>query len=192
MDEFIGTIKMFGFNFTPRSYELCQGQLMQISQNTALFSLLGTAFGGNGSTTFGLPDLRGRVPIGMGQGPGLTNYTIGNTGGVETVTLNTNQMPQHNHLAEGVSVKINASDAAADQPSPTGHVLATSNFMSGRDPVEVNTYSDAAPNVALSSSSVEVSGSVAPAGGSQPHENRMPYLALNFCICTQGIFPSRQ
>src|SRR5262247_1539362 len=121
-EPFLGQIQPFGFNFAPTGWATCDGQILSIAQNTALFSLLGTTFGGNGQTTFGLPDLRGRVPIGQGQGPGLANYTLGQTGGQETVTLITSQMPQHTHSLVGVT-------EAGDTNVPTGAFLANTGAL---------------------------------------------------------------
>ncbi len=170
-EPFLGQIILVGFNFAPRGYAFCQGQILSIAQNTALFSLLGTTYGGNGTTTFALPDLRGRVPNGQGQGPGLSNYTLGEVGGAETVTLVSTQMPAHTHL-------LNCYTEDGNQGNANGNVLAST----GAAPPP---YSNVAPN------SLMAPASIAAAGGSQPHENRSPYLTLNYCIALQGIFPSR-
>ena len=164
---FIAEIVMFGGNFAPRGWAFCQGQLLSIAQNTALFSLLGTTYGGNGQTTFALPDLRGRVPIQQGSGPGLTPRVLGEQGGTETVTLQVTQMPAHTHT-------VSASTAAAGDTVPTGNVLS-----------EGSIYHAAPGNTTLSPTAIGASG------GSQPHNNIQPFLALNFIIATQGIFPSR-
>ena len=176
MEEFIGVIKIFAGNFAPRGWAFCSGQILSIHQNTALFSLLGTTYGGNGQTTFALPDLRGRAPIAFGQGPGLSSYALGETGGVEKVTLLTTEIPAHTHA-------LNVSNTNAGVAVPT-------NLNSIAAPVDVNGdavsgYSAAAPNTQLSPSSIGI------AGGNQPHENRSPYLAINYIICLQGLFPSR-
>lgn len=165
---FVGEIKMFAGNFPPRSYAFCDGQLLAISQNDALFSLLGTIYGGDGRTTFGLPDLRGRVPIHRGQGPGLANRTIGSRGGSETVTLAISQIPQHNHLAQ-----LSTNSGTTD--SPTG------NFPS----VGVKMYRAFGPN-----STLQDVGTTS-AGGSQAHTNLMPTQCINFIIALFGIYPSR-
>jgi microcystin-dependent protein len=165
---FIGQIKLFGGTFAPRGYAFCNGQIMSIASNTALFSLLGTTYGGNGTTTFALPDLRGRAPIHFGQGPGLSNYGLGQMGGEETHTLTTSEMPSHNHALVGKT-------GTPDQNDPAG-----------------NTWSQAAANGYAAAPDVNMNAaSVANTGGSQPHENRPPYLAVHFIIATQGIFPSR-
>ena len=171
-EPFIGELMLFAGNFAPRNYAMCNGQLLSIAQNTALFSILGTTYGGNGQTTFALPDLRGRVPIHMGQGPGLSNYSEGEVGGVENVTLLTTQMPVHTHPAQ-----VNAASGATSK-SPGGNLPA---FTSGG-----SSYGPTA-DLVMASNMVNIGA----AGGSQPHENRQPYLALNWCICLFGIFPSR-
>ena len=173
---FLGMICLFGINFSPRGWYACNGQLLAISQNDALFALLGTTFGGDGQNTFAVPDLRGRVPIHQGQGPGLSNYVIGQMAGSETVTLNSSQLPAHNHTA------------MANNTSATGAVPVAGNSIAS--PKDVNNdnaymYSTAAPDTTIIPSSVSI------AGGNQPHENMQPFLALNYCIAAEGIFPSR-
>lgn len=169
-DPFIGEVKLFGGNFAPRGWALCDGQLLAIAQNTALFSILGTTYGGDGRTTFGLPDLRGRSPIGAGQGPGLSPRTIGESGGATTSTLSAAQMPAHTHA-------LRAADGAATlgAPGPGVALAATSGAKVYRS--ATNLSPTAAP--------------LTPTGGGQPHNNRQPYLALNFIIALQGFFPSR-
>jgi microcystin-dependent protein len=168
-EPFIAEIKLFAFNFSPRGYALCQGQIMSIAQNTALFSLVGTTYGGNGQTTFGLPDLRGRVPIGQGQGPGLSNYQMGQVSGTENTTLLATNMPAHIHT-------LNCSTGAATSTSPTGNFnAATEENPSYGSSVGGNMH----PN------------SIGVAGGSQPFSIMQPYLAMNYSIAVQGIFPSR-
>lgn len=166
-EPFIGQIQAFGFNFAPRGWAQCNGQILSIAQNTALFSLLGTTYGGNGQTTFALPDLRGRVSMNQGQGPGLANYTIGQVAGEESVTLNTQQMPLHGHA-------LNASTATKVGSDPSGNILG-----------------GAAIYIAGSPDAVMSQTSIGPNGGSQPHDNMQPYLVLNWCIALEGIFPSR-
>jgi len=167
-EAFIGEIKIFGFEWAPRSFATCGGQILSIAQNTALFSLLGTTFGGNGQTTFGLPDLRSRLPLHQGNSNSGTYYVLGESGGAESVTLIANQMPQHLHAPGAVT-------AAATDGVPTGNVWAATTTPS---------YG-AAPNTPMNPSEI---GST---GGNQPHANMPPYLVMNFCICLQGIFPSR-
>lgn len=168
-EPFLGEIRMAGFNFAPRGWAFCNGQLLSIAQNTALFSLLGTTFGGNGQTTFALPNLQGRVPMHWGNGPGLTPRVIGEQSGVESVTLITAQMPIHNHTINGTTDDGTAKSPSGNAPSGTA------------SPVYANT------NVATPMSP-QMCG---PAGGNQPHENMQPYLAVTFIIALEGIFPSR-
>lgn len=178
MDPYVGEIRMVGFNFAPTGWALCAGQLLPISQNQALFALLGTTFGGNGQTTFGLPDLRSRVPINQGQGTGLSNYVMGETGGSENVNLTQAQMPSHNHL-------INVNNANGTASDPTGGIPAKGYTGDGRNPTLIPNYTTAnatgqfAPNA------------VTQTGGSQPHQNIQPYLCVNFIIALVGVFPSR-
>jgi microcystin-dependent protein len=169
-DPFVGEIRMFGGNFAPQGWALCNGQLLSISQNTALFSLLGTNFGGDGRTTFGLPDLRGRAPIHMGQGNGLTPRSIGYASGRETVALTTQECPPHSHIASGAS--------GANQPSPVG------NFWSTDPNGNTAAYS-------TSANSVMSAGAVGTTGPTQPHDNMQPYLAVNYIIALAGVFPPR-
>ncbi len=171
---FIAQISMFGGNFAPRNWAFCSGQILSIAQNTALFSLLGTTYGGNGQTTFALPDLRGRVPIHPGQGPGLSNYSLGQVGGVENVTLISTQIPAHSHP---VTTSTNASSGAATDTVPNGNFLA-----------EGNNYSSSS-NAQMNADAVQVT--VGNTGGSQPHTNIQPYTCISFIIAIQGIFPSR-
>jgi microcystin-dependent protein len=168
-EPFIGQIKIFGFNFAPRFHALCNGQIMLIAQNTALFSLLGTTYGGNGQTTFGLPNLQGRVPIHFGSNLGQGSYSLGSNGGVENHTLTLAEIPMHSHLAV-------ASSNPANQIYPNGNTWADDN---------------SAPNYSTSSNVTMAASSVSSAGGSQPHTNRSPYLVVNYCIALQGLFPSR-
>jgi microcystin-dependent protein len=171
-DPFIGEIRLFGFNFAPTGWAQCNGQLLAIAQNTALFSILGVTYGGDGRTTFALPNLQGQAPLGEGQGPGLSSRTLGENGGQSTVTLINSEMPSHSHAAA-------AGTALGDQSNPTNSVWATGAGGRGQ-----NFYASGA-DVAMSSQAI------GPAGGSQPHNNLPPYLALNFCIALQGVFPPR-
>jgi microcystin-dependent protein len=171
MEPYIGQVCLFGFNYAPRGWALCNGQLLSIGQNSALFSLLGTTFGGDGISTFALPDLRGRVAINQGDQPGLSKYAMGQTGGSETVTLNVTQMPQHVHAGQ-----LHASNGAANQEEAQNHLLA-----------ETAVYTDAAANQVMNASAV----TVGPTGGNQPHPNLQPYLTLNYCIALEGVYPPR-
>lgn len=172
-DPYLGQISMFAGNFAPRGWAFCDGQLLPISQNQALFSLLGTTYGGDGVTTFALPDLRGRAPIHAGNGPGLSNYPLGQRGGLEQVTLAISQLPNHAHTAQ-----VNAtSPVGRGQGSDT----PVNNFWA-----EGGSYS-ATSNATMSANAVTVQ----PTGGNQPHENRQPYATINYIIALQGTFPSR-
>ena len=167
---FIGQIMVFAGNFAPQGWAQCNGQLMPISQYDALFSLIGTTYGGDGQTTFALPDLRSRVPIHQGQGAGLSNYSLGENGGAEAVTLLTTQLPVHTHPAMGNS-------DAGTNTDPTGGVWASS---------PTNMYiAGASANTNMNPTSI--SGS----GGGQPHDNMLPFVTLNFCIALEGIYPSQ-
>jgi microcystin-dependent protein len=172
-EPLLGSIAIFAGNFAPRGYALCQGQILSIAQNTALFSILGTTYGGNGQTTFALPDLRGRFPVQQGQGPGLNAVVLGEQTGVNNVTMLTSQMPQHNHL-------INCDTNYAGAPSPANNFPASLGDPSN----QVNAYSTA-------STGTMNPAMCAPAGGSQPINIQNPLLGLNFIIALQGIFPSR-
>jgi len=177
-EPFVGQIQYFGFNFAPRGWAFCDGQLLPISQNTALFSLLGTTYGGDGRTTFGLPDDRGRVFIGMGNGPGLSNYQIGQRGGVERVTLTTTQIPSHTH---GLSAAVlQGTPLSGDTAALTDNALALT---------FARAYSTMAPTASMHTDSI--SGLTDATGGSQSHENRQPFLVVNCSIALTGIFPSR-
>lgn len=169
-DQYLGEIRMFGGNFAPYGWALCNGQLLAISQNTALFSLIGTYYGGDGVTTFALPNLQSRVAIHQGQGVGLSPYVIGQVGGTENVTLNSQQMPQHNH-------NMNVFNGPAGTNRAGGAYLADSS--SG------NVYTTGNPNATLNSNAITLNG------GSQPHNNIQPYLCITFIIALQGIYPSR-
>lgn len=168
-EPFIGEIMWTGATFCPRGWANADGQLLSIAQNTALFSLYGTTYGGDGRTTFGLPDLRGRVSIHTGNGPGLSNYPQGARGGAENTTLTAAQMPAHNHL-------INTSEGSSAK-SPNGSVLGYSKKKLYDAPVNATTTLD--------------SGAVSSSGGGQPHENRQPYLTLRACVALVGVYPSR-
>lgn len=189
MEPFIGQIQAFGFNFAPRGWALCQGQLLAISQNTALFSLLGTMYGGDGRTTFGLPDLRGRVIVGYGNGPGLTPNTIGAKGGTETTTLNVTNLPSHTHQANlsGSSVTIKASSSAGTSPAPSSRSNVLSAATSG------NIYTNNTPDVDLNVGNDVSSGNITigNTGGNIPFNNMQPYQVVNVSIALVGIFPSR-
>ena len=171
---FVAEIRMFGCNFPPRGWAQCNGQILSIAQNTALFSLLGTTYGGNGQTNFGLPNLQGSAANNMGQGPGLSNYVLGQTGGAGSVTLTGNQIPPHTHTAVGDN------GDGVNGNGPAAHAWATP--VADRD---INLYDTNGALVNMSATALTNTG------GSQPHNNLMPYQVQNFCIAMQGIFPSR-
>lgn len=171
-DPFVAEIRIFPFNFPPKGWAWCNGQLLPISQNTALFSLLGTTYGGDGKSTFALPDLEGRLPMAPGQGAGLSLHFLGETGGSDTVTLLESEIPAHAHTVRAVAPVIANQDDASSNV-----MLATT--------TGVNAYAPPGPLVALAAEAL------APVGGDQPHNNLMPYLTLYFNIALQGVFPPR-
>lgn len=170
MDPFVAEIRIFPFNFAPRGWAWCDGQLLPLSQNTALFSLLGTTYGGNGKSNFALPDLQGRAPVHPGQGPGLSLHDLGETGGSETVSLLESEIPSHSHA-------LVASQGDGLERTPMSQLLATG--------IGISAYQTPGPMTQLSDNAV------APAGGDQPHNNMQPYLTFYFNIALQGVFPPR-
>ena len=172
MEPFIGMIALFGFNFTPKGWAPCDGRLLPIAQNSSLFSLLGTQYGGDGIESFALPDLRGRVPIGYGQGPGLSTYIQGQMSGNEKVTLTQSQMPAHTHM-------LMASSQLGNQSNPTGHLLGNTGDFDKE-------YVSGSPDTSLNPLSIGSSG------GNQPVNIVQPYLTLNYCIALYGIYPSHE
>src|SRR5215467_9954935 len=176
---YVGQIIMFGGNFAPNGWMTCQGQLLPISENEVLFQLIGTTYGGDGEETFALPDLQGRVPIHQGQGGGLSNYVIGEKGGVEAVTLTTQQIPQHQHLAVA-----NSAQGTKSVPDATT-ILSTQNNGNGSNTPSVYGVYDPATAVTLPPTTIQSSG------GSQPHENVQPVTAVTYVISLFGVFPSQ-
>ena len=174
-DPFVAEIRMFGFNFAPTGWAMCNGQLMPISQNTALFSLLGTTYGGDGKSTFALPNMQGNSALHPGQGQGLSLYDLGQESGTETVTLLTSEMPSHSHSPTNAKT-------TGGQASPTGNMWGTSNAAKAA----ANFY---APAIGTAQNMNPLALGLT--GGSQPHNNMMPYLTINFCIALQGVFPPR-
>ena len=170
MDPFVAEIRIFPFNFAPKGWAFCDGQLLPLSQNTALFSLLGTTYGGDGKSTFALPDMQGNAPMHPGQGPGLSLHDLGETGGSETVSLLESEIPSHTH-------SLTASAADGINTSPAGQLWAQG--------VGVNMWGTSAPDTQFSDNALAL------AGGDQPHNNMQPYLTLNFCIALQGVYPPR-
>jgi microcystin-dependent protein len=183
MDEYIGIIKIFAGNFAPRGWAMCNGQLLPISQYSAVFSLLGTTYGGDGITTFALPNLQSRAPIGMGQGPGLSYRTQGEVAGTESNTLLVSNIPPHNHPA---TLSVNNTDAGQGAATP-GASIATPGTLTGRTFTATLGYNTATPNTALNQASV----TTAPIGQGLPVNNMQPFIAMNYIICLEGIYPSR-
>jgi microcystin-dependent protein len=173
MEVFLGQLLLVPYNFAPRNFAFCRGQILPISQNTALFSLLGTTYGGNGTTTFALPDLQGRIPIGQGQGPGLEDYVLGQIDGVESIALTLPELPAHNHSIKGSPLAATVSQVSGNAPSGTGADLLL--YAAGSSSVNAN----------LHPQTLQVSGN------GIAHENRMPVLTLNWVIALQGNFPAR-
>jgi microcystin-dependent protein len=172
-EPFIAEIRIFPFNFAPTGWAFCNGQLLPLAQNTALFSLLGTTYGGDGRSTFGLPNLQGRAPMHPGQGPGLSLHDLGETGGSETVSLLQSEIPSHTH-----TMRANSGDGIS--PTPTNNVA--SGAGADRD---LFWYKDGTANATMNNNALSSSG------GNQPHNNMQPYLTINFCIALQGVFPPR-
>src|SRR5436305_553746 len=170
MDPFVAEIRIFPFNFAPKGWAWCDGQILPLSQNTALFSLLGTTYGGDGKSNFALPDLQGRAPMHPGQGPGLSLHDLGETGGSETVTLLESEIPSHSH-------GMVASSQQGLENSAQGQLIASGDG--------VNSFGTPNPIVQMSDNAL------APAGGDQPHNNMQPYLTFYFCIALQGVYPPR-
>lgn len=172
MDPFVAEIRIFPFNFAPKGWAFCDGQILPLSQNTALFSLLGTTYGGDGKSNFALPDMQGNAPMHPGQGPGLSLHDLGETGGSETVSLLESEIPSHNHTVGA-------------QTNPLSALQTPASNVTLSKPASGNLYDTNTTLVQMSPNSL------APAGGDQPHNNMQPYLTLNFCIALQGVYPPR-
>jgi microcystin-dependent protein len=179
-ESYIGSVVIFAGTFAPRGWAFCNGQILSISQNTALFSILGTTYGGNGQTTFALPDLRGRVPVSSGQGPGLSSYDLGQVGGVENTTLLSTQLPAHNHPLQ-VTAQVQVSTQAANSDEPNASFLTTTG----------NNFYATAGTAGNNLGGVSASGTTGIAGNNQPVSVLQPTLAINYIICLEGIFPPR-
>jgi microcystin-dependent protein len=204
-DPYIGEIRWVAFTFAPQGWAECNGQIMSIAQNTALFSLLGTTYGGNGQTTFALPDMRGRFPMHVGQGPGLSNRDQGEVSGAEAHSLSVQEMPAHDHAigthahnVPALSVGLQASSAAATSVDPAGNVLAAATVTGNGNPKVTKIYNSGPATVSLGVGGTttptltdSAAGVVSPTGGTQPHSIMPPFLAVRCIIATQGIFPSR-
>ena len=171
-NPFLAEIRIFPFNFPPKGWAFCDGQILPLSQNTALFSLLGTTYGGDGKSNFALPNMQGNAPMHPGQGPGLSLHDLGETGGSDTVSLLESEIPSHNHVIE-----TSPAQATGHTPAPTGGLSRA---------IGIDAYSTTTTGLVQMADQT-----VAPAGGAQPHNNLMPYLTLNFCIALQGVYPPR-
>lgn len=183
-EPYLGQIELYGFNFAPRGWALCAGQLIPIQQYSALFSILGTNYGGNGTTNFGLPNLQGRGAVGAGQGPGLSQYDQGQTGGSTSVTLTISELASHNHAFNTTSVQGTTSTAAGNQ---LGLTQVGDSGKGGGKGWTAQIYS---PNASQATTGLAPQ-SISFNGGGQPHNNMQPYLALNYCIAMSGVFPPR-
>jgi microcystin-dependent protein len=190
MDPFLGQVILFAGNFAPRGWAFCAGQLLEISQYMALFSILGTTYGGDGRTTFALPDLRGSVPIGEGRGPGLSDYMLGQRGGTETTTLTVPSTPSHNHSHSSATRQVVNQTATSQDPTgypaaPTVAGRPVDGFIPGADVVE--------DGLEITNTTIGISdnGQIGNTGGSQSHDNRQPFLAMNYIIALEGVYPSR-
>jgi microcystin-dependent protein len=177
-DQFLAEIRVFPFNFAPTGWALCNGQILSISQFSALFSLLGTQFGGNGTSNFGLPNLQGAAPVDQGQGAGLSAYVVGQSGGAPSVQLTAAQNAIHSHA-------LTADNEVSTSASPSGAIYMRGHYAAGNNSGQVMAYTKQPPNTAMSASALT------PAGAGLPHNNLMPYLTLNFCIALTGIYPTR-
>ncbi|MGV6812977.1 MAG: phage tail protein [Brevirhabdus sp.] len=175
-DPFLGQVSLFGYTFCPRGWTEANGALLAISQNSALFSLYGTTYGGDGRTTFGLPDLRGRAPIGQGQGPALQSYTLGSRGGAESFTLTAAEMPSHNHL-------VNVTNQSGDRGGPAGDFLAVPFLLPTSSRLKL--FHNGPANKTMDPAMIGNTG------GGQAVNKRSPYLTMRWCVAVQGIFPSR-
>lgn len=183
-DQMLGEIRMFAGNFAPRGWAFCDGQLLPISSNSALFSLLGTMYGGDGRTTFGLPDLRGRIALHSGHGPGLTNITQGSKGGRENVTLTTLELPSHNHSGSTLKGTLMANEEDADSEEPQGRTIGATGDIG-------NFYNSSPNSVNMMTNGVNISGSTGNTGNNSSFNIRNPYQGVRFIIALQGYFPSR-
>ncbi|MFD2530003.1 tail fiber protein [Polaribacter marinaquae] len=196
IDPLLGSISMFAGNFAPRGWALCQGQLLSIAQNSALFSILGTTYGGDGRTSFALPDLRGRAPVSSGRGPGLSDRRLGSRSGQEVHTLTTLEMPSHNHLTSNTAadqhVLLSTAPAVNETPA-AGDIPAAPQFGSGLNTTKVKAFGPPTNGNVVNGQTLSNNAglTVLNNGGSQPHNNMQPYLTINYIIALQGVFPSR-
>lgn len=183
-EPFIGEVKIFGFNFAPKMYAQCNGQILSIANNTALFSLLGTTYGGNGQTTFALPNLQGRFPIGQGNGSGLPSHTIGEMSGNTSTTLLSSNLPSHIHSLSNVRVKVAVNGSNGGENAPDSS-------FAGSNTSQAAYASASTPGTALAPGAINVGGTTDISGNNSPLNIQNPYLVMNYCIATYGIFPSR-
>ncbi|MFL1559357.1 phage tail protein [Pseudomonas sp. O11] len=194
MDVYMGTVMTFAFNYAPSGWALCNGQIINIAQNQALFAVLGTVYGGNGVQTFGLPNLQSRAPICQGTGPGLSTRTMGEISGAETVTSTVNNLPNHTHTMAGVTATTTV-QLANPASNPLGDPTTTNSYIgaSGSGPGLANIFSDAqgASPVPLKGAQTAITGSISPTGNGLPMAIMNPHLVLNFSIALEGIFPTR-
>ena len=195
MNPLLGQIIMFAGNFAPSNWAFCQGQILQISEYTALFSILGTTYGGNGRTTFALPDLRGRAPIHSGRAPGLSTYNLGEKGGLEQVVLNIAQMPEHSHTTGDIASEdqhiLLSSAAAVNETPKEGDVPAVANFPGSITAQNVKSFGPPTNVVNGQTISGNAGLTISNTGGGASHENRQPYLVINYIICIIGDYPPR-
>jgi microcystin-dependent protein len=198
MEGYIGEVRNFAGTFAPMGWSFCQGQQMSIANYQALYALIGTTYGGDGVTVFNLPDLRGRVAVGTGQGPGMSNVNLGTLAGVENAALTVNNLPAHNHVVGATNptfaTSVNSAEAILNAPA-AGMSIASAGYIPPSGSFVQNLgFNNATPAVALNSGTVDTSSitaNISAVGGSIPHNNMQPYLAVNFIICIEGIFPSR-
>ena len=188
-EPFLGQVQIFGGNFAPRNWTFCNGQLLSISSNTALFSLLGTTYGGDGRTTFGLPDTRGRAPVGAGHGPGLTNRILGQKAGVENAPVSSAQMAAHNHGVTTSSPTLGAQSGDATSHEPTAGTVLAAPIVQGNP--GLNIYSDQAADQNIEGAEIAGDLVLDDTGGGGSHPNMQPFLAMNYIIALAGLFPSR-
>ena len=189
MNPFMATIMLWAPDFAPRQWAYCHGQLLSVASHTALFSLIGTLYGGDGRTTFALPDFRSRIPVGTGTGHGLSSYALASKGGTESAALGVNHLPQHWHSTSGLSVtiKTDSGGSTSSTPSPSADALGRLSVPPGLGTHAL--YNNNTPNVPLREG--EITGNTDTTGNSEDHENRQPYTALHYIICLAGIYPSR-
>jgi microcystin-dependent protein len=190
MTPFLAMIMLWPCNFAPQGWAFCAGQILSIAQNTALFSLLGTTFGGDGVSTFALPNMQGRVPVGAGNGAGLSSYVLGQQSGAEHTTLLVTNMPSHTHpLTLTLNIQVSNAKGTVSTPASPNNVLAATYDVSNDNPIQG--YNGVAPNTTLNVGTTPISGTAGNTGGSQPFSILQPYLALYYCIALQGVYPSR-